>query len=1199
MRRILAVLVVLAAILAACADTPAPTEPVAATPLPSSPSAPALTPASGVRHTPTPLPPSDDGPWPSFLRELDFSIPAGNSYGPRAPAIHPGLGRIYVRTKSQDSDTPGQVTVLDSNTGRVLALVETGLDSYADGEIAVDAVRDLVYAINADEVTASVFAADTLEPVTTIQGAVRLALDSEGGRLYVAGLGGLRVLGAADYGTLQETAVSYSPRFLQLALAPARNRVYVTYEEKGDYLLGQYEASTLQELATVPLPGRPEDLVPDPVRNRVYLSLTDGEQSLLWTLNDDGLLLDERDLGDWTHTTRLALDPEGDRLFLGREAHRDNGVAILDLQSGKQTADIPLNLTPHALVWDAGAGRLLVSHTYAHKVGIVDIEAGESTFFPTALDLIDLDVDPGRGHVYLTDTAGQLHVLDSETDEELIVLPGEGRIAVDGPHGRLYTGGEGAGQVSVFDSDSLQQIGEIHTRARPVADAHFGQLYLVQNGIYLTSLETMTVTAAISDTLPQSPGFSPNPSAVDAVVDPGSGRIFAIISNGVPGSNGGTYLYVYEPETYQKVLTDTERSPAYVDVDLTTGRAYISRIHMVGRSTSLLEDGRVYTDRLDAVFGALRVDPNLGYVYLSVDGYETGDLLVLDAENLHVLGSVPIPVDFSLRALDPQRHLLYLASKDGRVQIWAATGSNGIQPARTVSARPPSQEIMRLFLGPGDAPLFTGSLYRSGDEGTSWQRIDHGLPRRGVQEVVVSPGFSEDGILFAATMATSEGLGIWKSVDGGSSWHIASRGLTDLAVMDLAISPDFATDQTLFATTRRAGLFRSTDGGDTWNQLTDRYSLPDDYPRPPVGVFISPTFDRDQTVFVIHEGLQRSTDGGETWDRSFADVSDLALSTGFATDQTVFGWSDSGGVLRSTDGGETWRPANADLALTGYGSGRVLVSPDFPDSQTIYLIWTPGTPDVPVQFFRSTDGAITWERLAGDPPQAATPIELSAGGLAFLALDEGARLVRWQIDDLPWQAAGLPSDETPPAPRPTAASPTPTPVTLPTPTVSTPVACDPEPVHFLDTWQQAHERLGCPEQLAEQVTLAEQALEHGRMLWDSSTKQIYVLVESGTWLAFDDTFEEGIDPPYDSNLPPPPQQPQRGFGKVWREELGGPEAAIGWALEGERPVFGWRQRFDHGLLIWTDAILAGEEAQGTAYLLYEDGTWQATSAPPP
>jgi hypothetical protein len=119
------------------------------------------------------------------------------------------------------------------------------------------------------------------------------------------------------------------------------------------------------------------------------------------------------------------------------------------------------------------------------------------------------------------------------------------------------------------------------------------------------------------------------------------------------------------------------------------------------------------------------------------------------------------------------------------------------------------------------------------------------------------------------------------------------------------------------------------------------------------------------------------------------------------------------------------------------------------------------------------------------------------------------------------------------------------------------------------------------------------------MLWDSSTKQIYVLMEAGSWQAFDDTFEEGIDPAYDANLPPPPKQPQRGFGKVWREELGGPEATIGWALEGEHPVSGWKQRFERGLLIWTDAVPAGEEGPGTAYLLYKDGTWQAIAAPVP
>ncbi len=226
-----------------------------------------------------------------------------------------------------------------------------------------------------------------------------------------------------------------------------------------------------------------------------------------------------------------------------------------------------------------------------------------------------LAVDPARGQLYATDSAGRLRVLDSDTDETLATLPGAGRIAVDSAHGRLYTGGEGADRVRIFDAGLLQQTGEILTRALPVADAYHGDLYLVRSGVYLASLDTMTVTTAISDTLPQAPGFSPNPSAIDAVVDPGSGRLYAIINNGVPGSNNGNALHVYEPGTYDRILSDDERSPIYVDVDPASGRAYVSRVHMSNHSTSLLEDGRAYSARLEAVFGPLRVDPGTSVSY--------------------------------------------------------------------------------------------------------------------------------------------------------------------------------------------------------------------------------------------------------------------------------------------------------------------------------------------------------------------------------------------------------------------------------------------------------------------------------------------------------------------------------------------------------------------------------------------------------
>jgi hypothetical protein len=54
-----------------------------------------------------------ESPWPAFLRELDFGIPAGNSHSPRALAVHSGLGRLYARTHAQDLDTLGQVVAAD------------------------------------------------------------------------------------------------------------------------------------------------------------------------------------------------------------------------------------------------------------------------------------------------------------------------------------------------------------------------------------------------------------------------------------------------------------------------------------------------------------------------------------------------------------------------------------------------------------------------------------------------------------------------------------------------------------------------------------------------------------------------------------------------------------------------------------------------------------------------------------------------------------------------------------------------------------------------------------------------------------------------------------------------------------------------------------------------------------------------------
>jgi hypothetical protein len=100
------------------------------------------------------------------------------------------------------------------------------------------------------------------------------------------------------------------------------------------------------------------------------------------------------------------------------------------------------------------------------------------------------------------------------------------------------------------------------------------------------------------------------------------------------------------------------------------------------------------------------------------------------------------------------------------------------------------------------------------------------------------------------------------------------------------------------------------------------------------------------------------------------------------------------------------------------------------------------------------------------------------------------------------------------------------------------------------------------------LVVVEQIFEGGRMLWLQPLRQIWVLVgenidpRAGTWRCYQDTYLEGQperDPAFD---PPPgtvspsqfagavPQQPIRGFGKLWREQES-LRRALGWALTAE------------------------------------------------
>jgi hypothetical protein len=165
--------------------------------------------------------------------------------------------------------------------------------------------------------------------------------------------------------------------------------------------------------------------------------------------------------------------------------------------------------------------------------------------------------------------------------------------------------------------------------------------------------------------------------------------------------------------------------------------------------------------------------------------------------------------------------------------------------------------------------------------------------------------------------------------------------------------------------------------------------------------------------------------------------------------------------------------------------------------------------------------------------------------------------------------APSPPEETPlPSPTSTTEPPTPTLTPIPTPTL----ACALEPVgEFREAWPS---EIGCPEDEEKVIWCAWQEFEYGYMFWRIDTGKITVLSlegkERGTWQEYDDPWVEGKYPTdIDPDIEPPPglMQPKRGFGLIWREQLGGPKSDIGWAFMEEEGLCAAVQPFEKGFML--------------------------------
>ncbi|MEX0892175.1 MAG: glycosyl hydrolase [Gemmatimonadota bacterium] len=211
------------------------------------------------------------------------------------------------------------------------------------------------------------------------------------------------------------------------------------------------------------------------------------------------------------------------------------------------------------------------------------------------------------------------------------------------------------------------------------------------------------------------------------------------------------------------------------------------------------------------------------------------------------------------------------------------------------------------------------------------------------------------------------GGGLWKTADGGESWQPITDGqITSASVGAVAVSP-FDPDILFIGTGETCirgnimpgdGVYRSRDGGETWRKVgfdgVDAISKIRFHPTNPDVVFAA-VFGQ-YSVPSQERGLYRSTDGGNTWDRVlFRDensgaidlsidpndpqVMYAALWEAFRKEYTMSSGGPGSGLYKSTDGGTTWTEITRAPGLPAEGVvGRIGVAVSPVDGQRVYAL---------------------------------------------------------------------------------------------------------------------------------------------------------------------------------------------------------------------------------------------------------------------
>jgi photosystem II stability/assembly factor-like uncharacterized protein len=262
---------------------------------------------------------------------------------------------------------------------------------------------------------------------------------------------------------------------------------------------------------------------------------------------------------------------------------------------------------------------------------------------------------------------------------------------------------------------------------------------------------------------------------------------------------------------------------------------------------------------------------------------------------------------------------IYKSTDAGKT--WTHLGLDYAQhiPALAVDPRNPNR-VFAAVLGHPYGPSPERGIFLSTDGGQTWRKVIAGDENTGGSDVQIDP--SNPDVVYASMWEAREGPwednnefngihgGLFKSTDGGATWHQLTNGLPEgLSQIYVAIAP--SDPRRLYATlglnNGKLAVYRSDDAGQTWSQITDD-------PRPAGriggGDLPIPKVDpkNPDVVYVASTVTMRSTDGGKTWSGFRGapggdDYQNLWINPN--DPNTILLVSDQGALV-TVNGGATW-----------------------------------------------------------------------------------------------------------------------------------------------------------------------------------------------------------------------------------------------------------------------------------------------------